>query len=298
MNGGMAVKKRLSVIIAMTFIMVLSFSSVSSAFFFNRYTDEKVLKSFELNDFGIMTIEYSSGKTEGLELAAPTGNILTDYESYIMGAVALGHDTTNAQLNITSSQRQDGKFSDYVGGEGEDLVNVHVWGIISLYSAANEGYDREMALSWLLGVQNEDGGFPVYKGMYSDVDMTYMAVVAMNMLGKSSDSDEIQNALEYCEKAQVIKKSCESKSWEIIAKDFLGVKLEKAVLEELEKYRLKNGTYRHTMVSQKGNYMATWHGILAKNSSDKEGNVFDHLRNKSLLKKEIEKNKYIWRYGE
>lgn len=132
----------------------------------------------------------------------------TDYHRTIVGAVAAGVNPQsfggyNLVQKVKDSQIENGKFGDVISGEGENLVNAHIWGIISLYVAGEPVPNRFRALSWLVNNQKGDGGFSVETAMSSsDVDMTGMALMAFAALGLDADHPAVQKALNYLKSQQ------------------------------------------------------------------------------------------------
>lgn len=132
----------------------------------------------------------------------------TDYQRTLLGAVAAGKNPDGyggkyLLRDILASQTVTGKFADTIDGTGENLVNAHVWGIISLYAAGEEIPRAEQALQWLVNHQNNDGGFSIDSRLaFSDVDMTAMAIIAMACLGKDKSFPPVEKALAYLREQQ------------------------------------------------------------------------------------------------
>jgi hypothetical protein len=132
----------------------------------------------------------------------------TDYHRTIVGAVAAGVNPQsfggyNLVQKVKGSQRESGKFGDLISGEGENLVNAHIWGILSLYVAGEPIPNRFRAFSWLVNNQKGDGGFSVEATMRSsDVDMTGMALMAFAALGRDADHPAVKKALDYLKSQQ------------------------------------------------------------------------------------------------
>lgn len=132
----------------------------------------------------------------------------TDFHRTIIGVVAAGKDPRNFGgynliAKVRESQLQNGKFGDTISGEGERLVNAHIWGILSLYAAGEPIPNRGKALSWLINKQNADGGFSVDTVINnSDVDMTGMALMAFAALGCDSGHPAVRKALGYLQSQQ------------------------------------------------------------------------------------------------
>lgn len=133
----------------------------------------------------------------------------TDYHRTIIGAVAAGKNPRNfggynLLEKVRASQLPNGKFGDLIAGEGERLVNAHIWGILSLYVAGEPIPNSSRALSWLVNQQNPDGGFSVDTTMQrSDVDMTGMALMAFAALGRDTGHPAVKKALDYLKSQQL-----------------------------------------------------------------------------------------------
>ncbi len=249
-----------------------------------KYLD--ALNKFKKDDFSIMVLSYSD--IELKEILKKEESILnTDKQSYLMGLIALNKDKKyDMQIKelvneVKLSQMENGKFSDYTNKDGEDLLNSHIFGIISLYCASFDDYNKVKALSYLLSMQNEDGGFPIFKGDNSNLDMTYMSIIALKMLGKDKNTPCIKKAYNYANKVKNIRPSVESISWEIISKKALDMEVTKDLIKSLEEYKLQDNTYKHLKNLKKSNHMATWHGIFAELSIKKNYSLFDNLKDNS-----------------
>ncbi len=132
----------------------------------------------------------------------------TDYHRTIVGAVAAGRNPrsfggSNLIQKVKESQLQNGKFGDIISGEGENLVNAHIWGILSLYVAGEPIPNNFRAFNWLVNNQKGDGGFSVEATLRnSDVDMTGMALMAFAALGRKPDHPAVKRALDYLKSQQ------------------------------------------------------------------------------------------------
>lgn len=132
----------------------------------------------------------------------------TDHHRSIVGAVAAGANPRNFGgynliQRVKNSQMESGKFGDIISGEGENLINAHIWGILSLYVAGEPIPNRHRALSWLVNNQKKDGGFSVEVSLQnSDVDMTGMALMALAALDLEADHPAVKKALNYLKSQQ------------------------------------------------------------------------------------------------
>ncbi|MCT4620807.1 MAG: terpene cyclase/mutase family protein [Marinisporobacter sp.] len=271
-------------ITTLTIGIIMLFTSFSFALDVN--TTGKYLEKKELDEWGILAL-YSCGtdvKDKTLE-KVDESQVTTDYEAYMMGAIPKGEDVSDYAQKIIKAQGENGKFADYIDGTGEDLINGHIWGIISLYAANKENYDKEKALEWLKENQNEDGGFSVFTGMdYSDVDLTAMGLIAYSILGLNENSEEVKSALAFIDENLDKKETCEGIAYYILARTKLGLEVDSSLHNKLLKYKLKDGSFKHLRSNSKGNYMATWHGILALVDYENRFSVFTKLHNLNRFK--------------
>ncbi|TCO71480.1 prenyltransferase/squalene oxidase repeat-containing protein [Marinisporobacter balticus] len=276
-------------ITALTIAILMVFTSFAFALDFNATV--KYLEKQELDEWGILAL-YSSGtdvKNKTLK-RVDDSTATTDYEAYMMGAIPKGEDVSDYAGKIVKTQRENGKFADYIDGTGEDLINAHIWGIISLYAANKENYDKQKALIWLKENQNEDGGFGVFTGYnHSDIDMTGMGVIAYSILGLNKDSKEVKKALSFIEKNLDKKESCEGVAYYILAKVKLGLAVDKSLYNKLLQYKIKDGSFKHLKKLSRGNYMASWHALLAMIDYKNKISVFDRLHDFNKLKDEKKK---------
>jgi hypothetical protein len=290
MNGGISVKK----IIVLTLIVLISLTSFTFAANLNATASH--LNDQELDEWGILAL-YSHGFDVQYKTLGRVGdsNITTDYEAYILGAVPLGRNVSDYAQKIIAAQKKDGKFADYIDGSGTDLINAHVWGILSLYVANQETYDKGKALKWLKENQNEDGGFSVYTGdANSDLDMTAMAIVAYNILGLDANSEEITKALAFIQENLDRKESCESVAWYILARKQLGLEIDASLYNKLLAYQLQDGSFKHLKNLSRGNYIATWHGLLALSDYEAPVSIFTRLHNLNKFK-DLRRNDYAFK---
>ncbi|MBK5252765.1 MAG: S-layer homology domain-containing protein [Peptostreptococcaceae bacterium] len=268
---------------------ILIFSMIACMLFsgvaWGQDVSARALLNYEIDEWGILALHVAGVDMEGTALESVEGSeITTDHEAYMMGLLALGRDVSKEAALVEGSQMPDGKFADYIGGTGDDLLNAHIWGIIALESAGNTSYDKEKAQEWLLDNQNEDGGFPVYIGMReSDVDLTAMAVVALDLMELKGAEASIEAAFEFIESNNEYKETAESIAWEIIARKQTGLEIGENIKARLEAYRLENGSYLHLRTMSSGNYMASWHGVWAESELKRRLTVFDGFKARNSL---------------
>jgi hypothetical protein len=268
-------------IIGLVLIFVMCFSTITPAATNTKHT-VKFLNQYALDEWGILALYSNGSDIRHRELSEINSNITTDYEAYILGAIPLGKDVSKEVKKILNAQNSQGKFADNIDGKGSDLVNAHIWGVISLYAAGEDRYDQAKALKWLKDKQNKDGGFSVFTDSNSsDIDMTAMGIVAYKILGLQGDSPEVQNALKFIQGNIDKNPTCESISWYILAQNMLGLEIEKSIYNKLLEYRGSDAGFKHLKRLKKSNYMATWHGLLAINDYDKGISIFTRLHNVS-----------------
>jgi hypothetical protein len=132
----------------------------------------------------------------------------TDFESALLGALASGQNPRafgrrDLVQAILSSQQPNGKFADTIYGFGDDLLNPHLYGIISLYAAGVEIPNKQKATDYLLSKQRADGGFNWSNANpRSNPDVTAMALIAMKALGLDQSHQAVQKALDYLKQNQ------------------------------------------------------------------------------------------------
>lgn len=240
----------------------------------------KYLTKQNLDHWGILALNSYGNNVNEKTLKKVASNVTTDKERYLLAAAAIGENVLEVSKEIANCQKEDGKFADRIDGTGDDLINAHVWGIISLYTANYEAYDKEKALQWLKENQNQDGGFAIFTGHdQSDLDITGMALIAYSILGMDKNTEEVQKAITFIEENITKKESCESYAWYILARVKLGLEVDKNLLDILEKYRLADGSYVHLETLKQSNYMSTWHGLLATSDVKNKISVFEKLHN-------------------
>lgn len=265
-------------IIALTISIVMLFTNFCFALDLNSTAN--YLEKQNLDEWGIVAL-YSNGKDVSKKsLKSINSKVTTEYEAYILGVRSQGKDVSSYADIIRKAQRSDGKFGDNIDGTGEDLINAHIWGVISLYSAGNENYDKTKALNWLKVHQNTDGGFSVFVGgKTSDIDLTAMGMVAYSILGLNSNSPEVKKGFKFIEKNIEKKESCESIAWYILSRVKLGLSVDKKWADKLSEYKLKDGSFKHLKSGKRGNYIATYQALLALSDLNKKNSIFDILHN-------------------
>ncbi|SNS16271.1 Prenyltransferase and squalene oxidase repeat-containing protein [Anaerovirgula multivorans] len=232
-----------------------------------------------------------------------TADRSTDYQRSIVGAVAAGKDPRsfggyNLVNEVKTSQLANGKFGDSIAKGGSNLVNAHVWGIISLYTAGETIPNRDKALKWLVDNQNADGGFSIdTRVKSSDIDMTGMVLIAFGALGETKDHAAVKKAIQYLKNQQGDKgdftgwggSSSESLSQVIQGLMMLGIdpggsewsKKDGDLVTALLAYRKKDGSFSHALNGD-SNTMATYQALIALGDYYRGESIYKKLRRENL----------------
>lgn len=201
---------------------------------------------------------------------------------FLMASKAVGRDVSATAGLIKRSQMKNGKLADFTDGTGEKSVRAHIWGIIALYSAWDNGYDKSSALRWLKTKQNSDGGFGYEAGKPSDIKTTSEAVLAFKALGIESE-EAAARALAYVESKLPAEKNGEKLAWAFFAKHSMG-KDDQKLYERLRSYELPDGSYSLTSTNKTYNYAATCAALLALKEYENGYSVFKKLHNADMFK--------------
>ncbi|WP_167568707.1 S-layer homology domain-containing protein [Brevibacillus migulae] len=132
----------------------------------------------------------------------------TDYARFILTLIAAGEDPAqfsgrNLADEIKKAQLTNGKFADQLNGQGQELINAHVWSIIALYTAGEQIPRAKLAKSWLVSKQLPDGGYQYATGAKTGgVDMTAMTLLAFRALGMKKEEAPVQKALGFLRRSQ------------------------------------------------------------------------------------------------
>ncbi len=227
----------------------------------------------------------------------------TDYHRTLIAVAAAGKEPRNFGLrnlvqDIKASQLSGGKFANTIDGRGETLVNAHIWGIISLYTAGEAIPDAALALSWLERQQKKDGGFSIDINVpASDIDMTGMALMAFAALGKDRHYSAVRRALDYLQSQQAEDggfvgwggSGSESISQVIQGLMMLGIdptenewtKSSGNPVSALARYRLRDGSYSKEM-GGKSDTMSTYQALIALGDYSRGESIYRVLHRRNL----------------
>lgn len=128
-----------------------------------------------------------------------------DYVRILLALSAAGRDSMyqgyDLEDKVLSFQEPNGHFGQPDRGE-DNMINAHMWSVLSLEAVGNTAYDRDKAKEWLVSSQNDDGGFGWLVGGESDTDDTGIAISTLVVLGEDRSSSVIQDALDYIKSRQ------------------------------------------------------------------------------------------------
>ncbi|SHJ87581.1 S-layer homology domain-containing protein [Paramaledivibacter caminithermalis] len=255
----------------------------------------------------------------------------TDFQRTIIGVCSAGKNPRsfggiNLVEIVKGTMLPNGHFADSVEDRktgkpvGEELVNAHIFGIISLHCAGEPIPNRDKCLEWLLNQQHHDGGFTWdvkyfddpedYKLIESDVDMTAGGLMAMAILGLDEKHPAVKKALKFLKEKQLDNggfdswgtENPESCVWVIqaltlLGQDPIGPEWTKQNGENpvtaMLRFQLEDGSFAHVLDEEEmlpiyDNGMSTEQGLYGMASAYNNKCVYDMLHEKYRL--EAQKN--------
>ena len=130
------------------------------------------------------------------------GSYANDFSRTILAVVAAGQEP----YNFNNQNLVSGLLSFYMDGQigSVNLLNDDIWGILALISAgeANDSQAVFGTKQYLLGAQNQDGGWGFSTEVVSDTNDTASAVMALLSAGVPAADSAIVDALSYLHQAQ------------------------------------------------------------------------------------------------
>lgn len=227
----------------------------------------------------------------------------TDFESTLLGILSAGQNPRAFGKKdfiqaVLSSQRSDGKFADTIYGDGDDLLNAHIYGIISLYAAGVPIPYADKARDYLLSKQRADGGFDWANGATaSNPDVTAYALIAMKALGLDAANPSVQKAFQFLKSAQTDRGgfasqgavNSDSASTVVQALVAFGIdpktwqKNGQDPLSFLSTFRTATGGYAYSLGGN-ANPMSTQNVLMAYSDVLNGKSVFEKLHDASLTK--------------
>ena len=246
------------------------------------------------------------------QMPRPQNQSTAENGLWIISLLVAGENPYNYQgqnhvQKIQSAQLPDGKFADYLDGNGEGdngeqiLVSTHVWAVLALHSAGAEIKNTAKAREWLIAQQHDDGSFNwCVSEKKDDVDSTGMALMALGALGEKKDSPVVQKAYAYLKGVQENDGGFSSwgaanaESCCMVIEGLTAVGIEPTEMNKpggnpvsaLLSYQLPNGSFEHIKATG-ANEIATYQALLA---------LSDEYYGKSFYQRLAEKSKE--KYGE
>lgn len=201
----------------------------------------------------------------------------TQCQRIALTAAAMGKDPTAFGADLIA----DGTYN-FSGDLKAQGLNACIFALITLDSKPytipeNARYTREALLQCIVETQNPDGSFALGKGS-GDADITAMAVQALSAHTDRPDAAKAaERALDYLSASindfgDFPSQSSETISQVIIALCAMGLDPQTQprfarngvdLLQALEKYRLPDGSFAHTLLDSAGNPVATEQALLA-----------------------------------
>lgn len=196
----------------------------------------------------------------------------------------------------------DGTYNFHAGSPGIQGSNGLIYALLSLDASdyelpADVSYTREMLVEELLIYQKEDGGFSLDASLGSDIDITAMAVQALaHYYEQNNVKESIDQALLWLSEQMKNNGTFESYGAEnvescaqvILALCAMGIDpIENAmftksgvtVFDGMNRFRMKDGLYKHTVDDTEYNHMSTYQALLALEAVEKlkngSGWIFD-----------------------
>lgn len=200
----------------------------------------------------------------------------TEYHRIALTVLALGADPTNFGEDMNSESINliaDGVY--YFDDLKEQGVNALAYALLTLDAKEYElpedaKLTREELVNQILDMQADDGGVTFSGGKKSDTSITAMCLQALAPYRKDEKVGMfIEEALDFLhQKMNEGFEDSETASQMIIALSALNIDaLEDesfgGLLDELERFRLDNGMYKHEMSDSEGNLVATEQALLA-----------------------------------
>lgn len=218
---------------------------------------------------------------------------VVDYSGYILGLLARGEDPANAWKDernlveeLNGKQQEDGTFGSN--------TNDQIWAIIAL-DAAGSDFDREKAVSILIGQQKDSGGFAYSSEIDPDPDMTGMALSALvNYQTREDVQESIARAISYLKSTQ--QDNGGFSSWGnnnsnslaavisglvAVGEDlFVGdwIKNGQTMLDALLSFQLEDGSFSYLADPKESNDFATRQSLIALGDLQNEEPVWKRLQ--------------------
>lgn len=215
----------------------------------------------------------------------------TEYHRIALTILALGGDPTavsadGEDINLVA----DGTYDFISGSPGLQGSNGLIYSLLVLdamdYQVPEDRqYDREELVKELLTYQQPDGGFALDMSLGSDIDITAMAIQALAAYQEQTEvkaavdqaltwlSDQMLADGGFSSYGEACTESC---AQVILALCALGLdpetceqfQKEQNVMDAMDGFRMKDGTYQHVKSDEDSNVMATYQALLALEAVD------------------------------
>ena len=196
----------------------------------------------------------------------------TEYSRVVLAVTAAGHNAADVGGYDLTAPLQD---TETVARQG---INGVCYALLALDSGDYPAAVRSSYVEALLRAQLDDGGW-AFSGTHADVDMTAIALQALAPYrGQEAVDTAIEAGLSRLSALQKASggfasygtENCESSAQVILALCQLGIGLDdkrfvkhgRTVLEAMQAYRLRDGSYCHIAGGEAAN-TATWQAALA-----------------------------------
>ncbi len=312
-------KSKLSGVILLAFFMLIIPNSFNQSAFAAQTSTEQaiqqacpIINSFTNNrsdDWTVLAAYFHNAesvckpKIKGIKSTEPLTpfTALTDIERHLIALSSLpeSEDVKRTifiyQNIIQAAQRSSGAFADQLNGQGETLVNSHVYAILSLYSSGGKLNDKEQAIAYLRVQQHENGSFywsaEANSKSSSDPDMTAMALIAAKVLGLTRDDPLVIRAFDRIHQWQnenggflsIVKENAETNA--AIIQALIAWKEQivnwtttngNTPIDALLKFQREDGGFSHA-INGKSNPMSTIQSYLALQAVANQLSVYDWL---------------------
>lgn len=204
----------------------------------------------------------------------------TEYSRIIITLTALGYDPTNVGgYNLVEKLYN----YDEVSKQG---INGEIFALIALdtknFEIKGGKNSREMLIDGITSKQLPDGGFNL-SGSNGDVDITAMAIQALaKYKDKSNVKESINRALNFLSRSQLVSggfgtsegETVESNAQVLIALSSLGINIDDErfvknglnLLDAIMKFKADDGGFKHLLMQDNSNAMATEQTLMALSS--------------------------------
>lgn len=219
----------------------------------------------------------------------------TEYHRIALTMLALGGNPANIQTKEqTINLIADGTWNFYGGSPAEQGSNGLIYALLLLnakddFLPAEQTSFRDEMIQALLEYQDDEGGFSLNHSFGAGLDMTAMAVQALEPYQNDNNVNEaVQKALSWISENIFQTSSSESVSQTLLALCALGISPEEdarfiqdeqTLLDLLNTFKAADSMYRHQLQDETSNLVSTYQALLAMEAVyklDTEGTwIFD-----------------------